>query len=122
MKTYLAALCFVVCLPIPKMDSIEIHFKQKVQYKNTTITWDSFSIEQAVEEDGTPGPHAVNINLLFESGDKKVSWSLTLPADYTAHFSQRPDQVIFVFEGFTYQIIDADLNYFDRGFLRLNVQ
>lgn len=122
MKTYLAILCFVICLAIPKMDSIEIHFKQKVQYKNTTITWDSFSIEQAVEEDGTPGPHAVNINLQFESGDKKASWSLTLPADYNAHFRDRPEQVTFFFEGFTCQIIDAELNSFDRGFLRLNVQ
>jgi hypothetical protein len=122
MKTYLAALCFVVCLPIPKMDSVEIHFKQKVQYKNTIITWDSFIIEQAVEADGTPGPHAVNINLQFESVNKKASWSLTLPADYSAHFSDRPEQVTFSFEGFTYQIIDAELNSFDSGFLRLNVQ
>lgn len=122
MKTYLAILCFFICLAIPKMDSIEIHFKQKVQYKNATITWDSFSIEQAVEADGTPGPHAVNINLHFEAGDKKASWSLTLPADYTTHFSQRPDQVTFIFEGFTYRIIDADLNSVDRGFLRLTIQ
>ena len=123
MKTIAALLCLLTNINLQAMNSnqLEIHFKESIQFRELTITWNFFAHEQAVEANGDPGPHAALIGFQIQSADEKTSWELTLPADYNELFQKDPNRVTFRFKDYTFQITGADLNSFDHGFVRFKI-
>ena len=100
MKTIAALLCLLTNINLQAMNSnqLEIHFKESIQFRELTITWNFFAHEQAVEANGDPGPHAALIGFQIQSADEKTSWELTLPADYNELFQKDPhwkDLILF---------------------------